>query len=416
MSFPDGIKAIKARNYHLAAYFFREIVNEDDSNHKAWNALGFVNTKLGNYKEAAICYQKALLLAPGTIPYERNKEKNDSLIKNKPTFHTLPSNDVNDNVKSINQHSLNIIQTSNKKEKSQIGCDLEQQIAQYLKIKNSVENSPKFIHCPLCGKNLKFSSMLYSKKLCDNCYNNLDEMKEKINQTLYKQIDSLNKVTPNEKKYLHTLEVMEKEKILLQICRKKPEIFYPENKYQIHSFFHSIGIDINEHKFIDFYSEFIQNYFSKKDELPIWIGYLPNGINPALSKNEIIHYMDNVVYKEPVIKKLKYGGMSHGFSFRIVNGVSYRIGTHGGEAERIESFEEVGKGYLFLTNTRLQFIPINGNKHANIPLNKIASFIQYSDGIIDIHKSGREKPFRFIFSHKKGANLMNFCLSKIITN
>lgn len=76
MSYSTGMEAFKAGNYQIAADAFMEVVNEDENNHKAWNALGVVYTKTGQYEHADTCYENALTLAPGTAAYERNREKN----------------------------------------------------------------------------------------------------------------------------------------------------------------------------------------------------------------------------------------------------------------------------------------------------------------------------------------------------
>jgi len=40
--FQNGLKEYKAGNFDKADELFRQAVDEDDQNHKAWNALGIV--------------------------------------------------------------------------------------------------------------------------------------------------------------------------------------------------------------------------------------------------------------------------------------------------------------------------------------------------------------------------------------
>ncbi len=76
MSYQSGMDAFKAGNYQEAADAFRECVESDEDNHKAWNSLGVVYTKTGHYEAADTCYENALSLSPGAAAYERNREKN----------------------------------------------------------------------------------------------------------------------------------------------------------------------------------------------------------------------------------------------------------------------------------------------------------------------------------------------------
>jgi tetratricopeptide (TPR) repeat protein len=76
MSFDAGMAAFKAGNYNEAARYFAAVTDADDQNHKAWNALGVVLTKTGDYEEADTCYQNALTIDPGNETYQKNREKN----------------------------------------------------------------------------------------------------------------------------------------------------------------------------------------------------------------------------------------------------------------------------------------------------------------------------------------------------
>ncbi len=74
--FRQGVAQFKSGNYQEASTFFLRIIDQDEENHKAWNSLGVVYTKIGRYVEADECYEKALTLAPNTAPYQRNQERN----------------------------------------------------------------------------------------------------------------------------------------------------------------------------------------------------------------------------------------------------------------------------------------------------------------------------------------------------
>jgi len=66
----------KAGAWKDAAEIFHEIVESDQSHHRAWNAYGICLTKLGLYNEAARCYENALALQPGNASYEKNRHIN----------------------------------------------------------------------------------------------------------------------------------------------------------------------------------------------------------------------------------------------------------------------------------------------------------------------------------------------------
>lgn len=81
MSYQSGVTAFKEGNYQKAATELHQVVEEDDQNHKAWNALGVVLTKTGQYEDADSCYHNALTIAPDTPAYQRNRDKNKAKWK-----------------------------------------------------------------------------------------------------------------------------------------------------------------------------------------------------------------------------------------------------------------------------------------------------------------------------------------------
>ncbi len=59
---------------------FHQAVEQDENNHKAWNALGICLSKTGEHEDADTCFENALMLDPGNATYERNREKNSIKI------------------------------------------------------------------------------------------------------------------------------------------------------------------------------------------------------------------------------------------------------------------------------------------------------------------------------------------------
>ena len=73
--FQEGMKLYQKEEFVKAAEIFHQIVVDDGMNHRAWNAYGICLTRLGEYQAAHDCYENALMLEPGNMSYERNKDK-----------------------------------------------------------------------------------------------------------------------------------------------------------------------------------------------------------------------------------------------------------------------------------------------------------------------------------------------------
>lgn len=80
MTFSDGMKLFKAKRYEDAANAFKEATEQNDQDHASWNGLGICLSKLGNYETAGICFDNALVIAPGKETYQKNRDKNAEKI------------------------------------------------------------------------------------------------------------------------------------------------------------------------------------------------------------------------------------------------------------------------------------------------------------------------------------------------
>lgn len=76
--FSDGVSAYKSGDYHRAINEFHAAVEENDQDHKAWNALGTALSKSGDYEGAATCFENALILAPNNTTYLKNQDRNNA--------------------------------------------------------------------------------------------------------------------------------------------------------------------------------------------------------------------------------------------------------------------------------------------------------------------------------------------------
>jgi tetratricopeptide (TPR) repeat protein len=79
--FHKGKAAVKIGNLQHAVDLFLEVVETDDQHHLAWNALGVVYSKAGEYEDADICFKNALILAPDNPIYLQNRGRNNRKIK-----------------------------------------------------------------------------------------------------------------------------------------------------------------------------------------------------------------------------------------------------------------------------------------------------------------------------------------------
>jgi tetratricopeptide (TPR) repeat protein len=74
-SFQSGMKAFKAKQYSEAVVHFTHVIQEKSDIHKVYNALGVTYSKIGNDKDAELCFEKALVLDPQNPTYGKNLGK-----------------------------------------------------------------------------------------------------------------------------------------------------------------------------------------------------------------------------------------------------------------------------------------------------------------------------------------------------
>lgn len=98
MSFDTGMKLFRAGDIAGAIEEFREAVDQDENNHKVWNALGICFSKSGEYEDADTCFENALMLDPGNATYEKNRDKNDQ--KRPVNWQVRPKQEVESQPKS----------------------------------------------------------------------------------------------------------------------------------------------------------------------------------------------------------------------------------------------------------------------------------------------------------------------------
>ena len=155
------------------------------------------------------------------------------------------------------------------------------------------------------------------------------------------------------------------------------------------------------------------NAIRKQENLPTVNLQIEGGSPVVLKKGEIVHFADKAVLKELKTVSLGYEGGSHGVSFRIAKGISYRVGAHRGHLVREDRFVETSRGVFIITNQRLFLHPFPGYKPLSIPLNKILSYQCFNNGL-ELYKEGREKSYLLSIGKSGSVEVIGLCLGHLL--
>ena len=150
----------------------------------------------------------------------------------------------------------------------------------------------------------------------------------------------------------------------------------------------ALGFDQNDFaRAIDHYAEEV--FIARVND-----GRLPELANPPiiLKRNEIAHLVTNAsLMKEVLIRE--YKGGSRGVSFRVMKGVSYRVGSHRGTMQVVGSrLEPADTGELVVTSQRVVFTGPRRTQECRY--DKLIDVNVYRDAI-ELHVSNRQKPSLF---------------------
>lgn len=150
----------------------------------------------------------------------------------------------------------------------------------------------------------------------------------------------------------------------------------------------ALGFDQNDfERAIDHYAE--QVFIARVND-----GRLPELADAPiiLKRNEVAHLVTTAsLMKEVLIRE--YKGGSRGMSFRVMKGVSYRVGSHRGTLEVVGSrLEEADTGDLVVTSQRVVFTGPRRTQECRY--DKLIDVNVYRDAI-ELHVSNRQKPSLF---------------------
>ncbi|WP_373839546.1 tetratricopeptide repeat protein [Methanospirillum sp.] len=87
--YKKGIDAYRRGELQKASELLVQVVETTEEDHRAWNALGVVFTKMKRYEDADVCFENALVLDSSNEVYIRNRERNKGHIKKNLKEHLL---------------------------------------------------------------------------------------------------------------------------------------------------------------------------------------------------------------------------------------------------------------------------------------------------------------------------------------
>lgn len=279
--------------------------------------------------------------------------------------------------------------------------------------------------CKRCGVKLSFLQGVSGRTLCDQCSNLEKAKKEKVEAERKEKFNAFkseiisSKVTLTDQiEFLKTFS----KKDQLSLFNEVFESFESDgelDKNEIESLViikNDLGLDDKETRFGERIRPYLYVYSIKNDNsLPV-IDIPPiNGSNVVLKKGETAHFATSIILKEMKTVSLGYRGGSQGVSFRVMKGVSYRVGGHRGHVVKEDRLTETSRGVLILTNKRIILHPIQGKKAVNIQHPKVISYNCYENGV-EVYKEGREKGFFFETFDSGSSEVIGICLGFIFEN
>lgn len=116
------------------------------------------------------------------------------------------------------------------------------------------------------------------------------------------------------------------------------------------------------------------------------------------------------VIEERVVDR-QYIAVSQGMSFRIMKGVSYRVGATKGRVHTVKGMVPVSSGTLAVTDRRLVYV--GDSKSLNTPFDKLLDVHLYKDGL-RFSSTTRQKPVVIEFHNPDLAELAGIYLSRVI--
>jgi len=125
--------------------------------------------------------------------------------------------------------------------------------------------------------------------------------------------------------------------------------------------------------------------------------HITGSIPLNLKKDEAVLWMFNNASRSEPKTRVSYAGTSQGVSFRIMKGVSYRVGAFKGHPVETISQVSKGTGDLYVTSNGIYFVGSLGAY--SLAHSKITAVEQYSDGIVVSPDRGKAQTFLLSDAH-----------------
>ena len=140
---------------------------------------------------------------------------------------------------------------------------------------------------------------------------------------------------------------------------------------------------------------------------------MPPITNLVTQKGEKVYWAEPSILAEEKVISRKYQGGSQGMSFRVMKGVSYRVGGHRGHITSETGVVAVSDGELILTSNRVIF---RGDKKSfAVKLDKILDIQLFTNGF-QFSENNKSKPRLVKFKEQGNHDIIGAILSFAINH
>lgn len=116
------------------------------------------------------------------------------------------------------------------------------------------------------------------------------------------------------------------------------------------------------------------------------------------------------LFEERVVRR-ETVGRSSGVTFRIMRGVSYRIGGSRGHSVPVTASVEVARGNLVITDARLVFL--GDRQTVTIALDDVVGVDPYTNAIV-VHAEKRKQPVQFFYQQLEEAEFVAQVIAHVL--
>lgn len=135
--------------------------------------------------------------------------------------------------------------------------------------------------------------------------------------------------------------------------------------------------------------------------------------NLVTQKNERVYWVEPAILMEDKVIRRRYEGGSQGVSFRVMKGVSYRVGGHRGHIVSETGLVPVSDGELLITSKRIIFR--GDGKAFAIKLDKLLDIQIFTNGL-HLTESNKSNPRKVKFKREGNHDIVGAVLSYTINH